>query len=420
MKKYLVGGAVRDFLLKIPIKERDWLIIGSSPKEMLDIGYQQVGKEFPVFLHPQNHEEYALARTEKKHGRGYAGFICQTSPKITLEEDLYRRDLTINAIARDEQGNIIDPYNGQKDIKLRILRHVSNLFQEDPLRILRVARFAAQFAHLNFRIAPETLNLMKKMIYELPSLSPERIWIETKKSLSTKNPQIYFTVLKNCGALKIVFPEIQDLFNNKIVSPNNNEPENNIGVIALSTLKIAANLTNNIAVRFATICKDLGENKEQIKGYKNKIHKETIGTKIIDNLCKRLKIPNFLCNTAKIINKYHKQIDDIHLETPDKIIKLFDEIDVWRHPERLEHMLLAKEANFRTSNKFKNQPYLSKKFLYQAYSITRHINVSEIIKKGIKGKEIKKEIFNQRQKKIFKWKKLNNKYKHLYPQFKNN
>lgn len=212
MKKYLVGGAVRDILLKLPVKERDWVITGANPQDMLNMGYTQVGKSFPVFLHPNNHEEYALARTERKSGSGYTGFIVHTSPLITIEEDLFRRDLTINAMAYDTDGNLIDPYNGQRDIKLKLLRHVSNAFYEDPLRVLRVARFAAKFKNMGFKIVPETLNFMSKMTNELISISAERIWIETKKALNTNNPQIYFQVLKQCKALSVLFPEIDALF----------------------------------------------------------------------------------------------------------------------------------------------------------------------------------------------------------------
>ncbi|RRA40172.1 multifunctional CCA tRNA nucleotidyl transferase/2'3'-cyclic phosphodiesterase/2'nucleotidase/phosphatase, partial [Cronobacter sakazakii] len=203
MKSYLVGGAVRDALLGLPVKDKDWVVVGATPAEMLALGYQQVGKDFPVFLHPQTHEEYALARTERKSGQGYTGFTCYAAPDVTLEQDLQRRDLTINAIAQDDSGEFIDPYHGRDDLKARLLRHVSPAFNEDPLRVLRVARFAARYAHLGFRIAPETLSLMREMAEngELEYLTAERVWKETESALTTRNPQIYFLMLRECGAL---------------------------------------------------------------------------------------------------------------------------------------------------------------------------------------------------------------------------
>lgn len=305
IKKYLVGGAVRDDLLNLPIKDKDWVVIGATPQEMINIGFRQVGKDFPVFLDPNNHEEYALARTERKSGKGYTGFICHTSPNITLEEDLYRRDLTINAIARDDQGNIIDPYNGQKDLKLRILRHVSNLFQEDPLRVLRVARLAAQLTDFNFKIAPETLTLMKNMSNELIFLPPERIWIETKKALSTHNPSIYFKILKNCNALKIIFPEINNLF--KLSHSIKWRNIINIGFHTMKALTIAVKLTNSISIRFAILCHDLGIQKQNLQRKWNNKVLNNIHTEDIDNLCKRLKVPTQLHNLVKITTKYRKK-----------------------------------------------------------------------------------------------------------------
>ncbi|AKC60244.1 multifunctional CCA addition/repair protein [Blochmannia endosymbiont of Camponotus (Colobopsis) obliquus] len=409
MKKYLVGGAVRNLLLKIPIKERDWVIIGSTPEDMKRIGYRKVGKDFPVFLHPENHEEYALARTERKSGQGYTGFTCYTSPNITLEEDLYRRDLTINAIACDEQGNIIDPYNGKQDIQLRILRHVSILFKEDPLRVLRVARFAAQFAHLNFKIAPSTLNLMKQMTPELSLLSQERIWMETKKALMTNHPQIYFQVLKNCNALKIIFPEINDLFGN-IIKFTQYNLNIDLGEYTMTALKTAAHLTNNIATRFAVLCNNLNKINKQ-KNIHNINHNNYSDCKTIDNLCKRIKTPNYLCRIAKLINKYYELLYDIHVKQPEEIIKFFNKLDVWRHPERLNYILTVGESYFHNLPKFRHQCYLQKNFLLQAYSVSKYVDILNILKKGFTGKIIKQEINKQRYKLLNKWKITQNKNK---------
>lgn len=259
MKSYLVGGAVRDTLLGLPVKDRDWVVVGATPQEMLDAGYQQVGRDFPVFLHPQSREEYALARTERKSGSGYTGFTCYAAPDVTLEQDLLRRDLTVNALAQDENGTIIDPFNGQQDLRQRILRHVSPAFNEDPLRVLRVARFAARYAHLSFRIADETMTLMRDMTEagELAHLTPERVWKETESALRTRNPQVYFQVLRDCGALKVLFPEIDALFG--VPAPAKWHPEIDTGIHTLMTVSMAAMLSPEVDVRFATLCHDLGK-----------------------------------------------------------------------------------------------------------------------------------------------------------------
>jgi tRNA nucleotidyltransferase (CCA-adding enzyme) len=259
VKTYLVGGAVRDGLLNLPIKDRDWVVTGTTPEAMLAAGYQQVGRDFPVFLHPKTREEYALARTERKSGQGYTGFITWFAPDVTLEQDLQRRDLTINAIAQDSDGNIIDPFNGRHDIQQRLLRHVSAAFNEDPLRVLRVARFAARFAHLNFRIADETMALMQHMAAsgELAHLTAERVWKETESALQSPNPQVFFQVLRDCNALAVLFPEIDKLFG--VPAPAKWHPEIDTGVHTLMTLAIAAQLSPEVDIRFATLCHDVGK-----------------------------------------------------------------------------------------------------------------------------------------------------------------
>ena len=259
MKTFLVGGAVRDALLKLPVKDKDWVVVGATPEAMLEQGYQQVGRDFPVFLHPDSREEYALARTERKNGKGYTGFVTWSAPDVTLEQDLQRRDLTINAIAQDENGRLIDPYHGQRDIAQRQLRHVSDAFNEDPLRVLRVARFAARFAHLNFRIAAETQQLMQQMVSsgELAHLTAERVWKETEKALTSRNPQVYFQVLRDCGALQVLFPELDNLFG--IPAPAKWHPEIDTGVHTLMTLTMAAALSESVDVRFATLFHDVGK-----------------------------------------------------------------------------------------------------------------------------------------------------------------
>lgn len=259
MKTYLVGGAVRDGLLDLPLKDKDWVVVGASPRQMLQLGYQQIGRDFPVFLHPDSHEEYALARTERKSGQGYTGFVCYSAPDVTLEQDLARRDLTINAIARDTDGNYYDPYGGRSDLQQRLLRHVSAAFNEDPLRVLRVARFAARFADLNFRIADETLALMQTMTDsgEPQHLTAERVWKETESALQTPNPQVFFQVLRDCGALAVLFPELDKLYG--VPAPAKWHPEIDTGVHTLMTLAMAARLSPEIEIRFAALFHDVGK-----------------------------------------------------------------------------------------------------------------------------------------------------------------
>jgi len=249
MQTYLVGGAVRDSLLNIAIKDKDWVVVGSTPAELINLGYSQVGADFPVFLHPKTKEEYALARTERKSGSGYQGFNCDFNPDITLEEDLLRRDLTVNAMAQNDDGSIVDPYNGQRDIKEKKLRHVSDAFSEDPLRVLRVARFAARFAHLGFTIADETIELMRDIANsgELALLTPERVWQETERALGESQPWVYFQALRDCNALAIIFPELDNLFG--IPQPEKHHPEIDCGIHTLMVLEQASKLSSDINVR---------------------------------------------------------------------------------------------------------------------------------------------------------------------------
>lgn len=407
MEKYLVGGAVRDSLLQIPIKERDWVVVGATTQEMLNAGYQQVGKDFPVFLHPENHEEYALARIEQKsnHG-GYTGFTCYASPGITLEEDLRRRDLTINAIALDEQGNFIDPYQGQLDMQRRLLRHVSDRFIEDPLRVLRVARFAAFFVNFNFRIAPETLILMQQMTDELPLLSPERVWKETAKALATSNPQVYFQVLHDCGALRAIFPEIDALFG--IPASSKWHPEVDTGIHTLMTVSIAARLSDDIAVRFATLCHDLGKGLTPQDQWPSHPGHGPAGVKLVEAMCQRLKVPNLLRDLAKIVAKYHDLLHSAESMTPKMLMKLFYNIDIWRRPERLEQIILSSEADARGRIGFEDHPYPQGDFLREAYHIANSVSANEVMTDGFIGAQVGKELRRRRHRVLINWKQQKN------------
>lgn len=403
MKKYLVGGAVRDGILHLHVTERDWVVVGATPQVMLAQGYQQVGKDFPVFLHPESREEYALARTERKSGQGYTGFICYSSPEVTLEEDLRRRDLTINAIARDDQGNLIDPYQGQRDIHQRWLRHVSDTFDEDPLRVLRVARFAARFAHLNFRIAPETLVLIQKMTDELPLLAPERVWKETERALATRNPQVYFQVLHDCGALKTLFPEVDALFG--VPAPAKWHPEIDTGIHTLMTLSMAARLTDDIAVRFATLCHDVGKALTPRELWPSHHGHGPAGVQIVEGLCQRLKVPNPLRDLAKSVAQYHDLLHGAESLTPKTLMKLFSTIDVWRRPDRLEQMILASEADARGRAGFENHPYPQGDFLREASRVAASVTARAVITAGFNGAEIGEELIRRRQLALLRWKR---------------
>lgn len=405
MKIYLVGGAVRDGLLRLPVKDKDWVVVGATPQEMLDAGYQQVGKDFPVFLHPKSREEYALARTERKSGQGYTGFTCYAAPDVTLEQDLLRRDLTINAIAQDEHGEFIDPYNGRADIEKRLLRHVSPAFNEDPLRVLRVARFAARYAHLNFQIAPETQALMSAMAAngELEHLTPERVWKETENALTSRNPQVYFDVLRKCGALKVLFPEIDALFG--VPAPEKWHPEIDTGIHVLMTLAIAAQLSPDVDVRFATLCHDLGKGLTPKEFWPRHHGHGPAGVKLVERLCQRMRVPNEIRDLAKLVAEYHDLIHTISILQPKTIIKLFDAIDAWRKPQRVEQVALTSEADARGRTGFEATDYPQGRLLRAAWIAAQSVTNKEVIDDGFSGPAIRDELTRRRIAAVEAWKK---------------
>lgn len=343
---YLVGGAVRDKLLGLPVTERDFVVIGSTPEQMMRLGYRQVGQSFPVFLHPKTGEEYALARKERKEGHGYGGFVCDFHPQIRLEEDLLRRDLTINAMAMDEQRNrIIDPYGGQADIANKILRHVSDAFVEDPLRVLRVARFMARFAHLGFRVADETRRLMYDIVRqgELGFLTPERIWTECEKSLGTSSPWAFIETLRSVGALKVVLPEIDALFG--VPNPLKYHPEIDSGIHTLDVLRNACRLSESREVRFAALVHDLGKAVTPIREWPRHPGHEHTGGAIIQHLVKRLKIPKRYEELACLAARYHLTVHKFHELRAKTMLELLLHADAIRRPERFRQMLLVCEAD---------------------------------------------------------------------------
>lgn len=404
MKIYLVGGAVRDQLLNLPVKDRDWVVVGATPETLLQQGYQQVGKDFPVFLHPDTHEEYALARTERKSGSGYTGFTCYAAPDVTLEDDLQRRDLTINAIAYSAKGEYIDPYHGIDDIHAKLLRHVSDAFSEDPLRVLRVARFAARFAPLGFTIAPETMSLMQEMTNsgELNALTAERVWKETEKALHSQAPQVYFEILHQCGALKILFPEINALFG--VPAPKKWHPEIDTGIHTMMVLAMASRLTDDIAVRFSALCHDLGKGVTPVENWPHHHGHGPAGVPLVEALCQRYRIPNQICDLAKLAAKYHDHLHRIEKMRPSKIIRLFDAIDAWRKPERIDQLAIISEADARGRQGAENLPYPQGIFFRQAFKIANQVDVKSIVSRGLKGSAIREALTKQREVAIIEWK----------------
>lgn len=401
MKIYLVGGAVRDQLLGLPIKDRDWVVVGAQPADLIAKGYQQVGKHFPVFLNPHTHEEYALARTERKVGLGYTGFICDFSPNITLEADLIRRDLTINAMAQDENGTIIDPYHGQIDLKNRVLRHISPAFAEDPLRVLRVARFAARYHSLGFTIAQETLELMTALTSsgELQYLTAERVWLETEKALNEPHPEIYFETLRQIGALKIWFPELAALYG--MPNPVKHHPEVDSFVHTMMVLAQAVKLSetqecHKSAVRFAAICHDLGKALTPAHILPHHYGHEQAGIKPVRMLCQRLKVPNYFQELAELTCEFHTHCHKAFELRPKTIIKLFNHFDVWRKPQRFQEFLLVCLADTRGRLGFEQRDYPQADYLNQLYQAAQQVDVQQVIADGFEKQGIRDELMKRR------------------------
>lgn len=401
MKTYLVGGAVRDALLNIPVKDRDFLVVGSTPEELLSLGYQQVGADFPVFLHPETKEEYALARTERKSGQGYNGFICDFSPDVTLEQDLIRRDLTINAMAQDlTSGEIFDPFCGLQDLKNKMLRHVSPAFEEDPLRVLRVARFAARFAHLGFKIADDTVNLMQKMTAcgELDHLTAERIWLETQKAFATPSPQIYFEVLREVGALVVLFPEVNALFGKP--QPEKYHPEIDSGVHTLMVLaqakKLAKQAENPTALLFSALCHDLGKGLTPEDILPHHYGHEVKGIQPTRNLANRLKVPSEVKDFAILVTEYHTHCHKIAELRPETVLKLFNTLDVWRKPNRFKDFLLACEADSKGRLGFEDREYPQAQLAMQYFEVANKVDVPQVIRDGFEKQAIRDELNKRR------------------------
>jgi len=366
MQVYLVGGAVRDALLGLPVKERDWVVVGGTREELLRLRYREVGRDFPVFLHPDSHEEYALARLERKVAPGYRGFTVEFGPGVTLEEDLARRDLTINAMAERGDGTLLDPYGGQRDLESRVLRHVSPAFIEDPVRVLRVARFAARFAPLGFRVAPETSALMHEMVErdELAALVAERVWQETEKALRESAAAVFFHVLRECGALKVVYPEIDALFG--VPQPAKWHPEIDTGVHTLMVLDQAAVLSSDPKVRFAALVHDLGKGTTAHEEWPSHRGHEERSVALIEALSARLRLPAEYRELSIIVARYHGNVHRAFELKPKTILDMLEKTDAIRRPQRFAQALLACEADSRGRLNLESAAYPQREYLQAA------------------------------------------------------
>ena len=388
MQVYLVGGAVRDRLLGRAVSERDWVVVGATPAELERAGYLPVGRDFPVFLHPETKEEHALARLERKVGPGYRGFTTEFSPSVSLEDDLKRRDLTINAMAEDDAGQVIDPYGGLRDLDARLLRHVSPAFSEDPVRILRVARFAARYAPLGFRVAEETLELMRRMVTdgEAAALVAERVWTETEKALGEPCPDIFVSVLRECGALKVVYPEIDALFG--VPQPEKWHPEVDTGVHQLMALRAAVKLGGGVAVRFAVLTHDLGKGITPTDKLPSHHGHEDAGVPLVESLCARLRVPNHLRELAVITSRYHSHVHRAFELRAATVLKTLEACDAMRRPERFADMLLACEADARGRKDLEDRAYPQREFFARAREAAAAVSLSAEDRAGKTGEQI--------------------------------
>lgn len=403
MQVYLVGGAVRDHLLGHPYHEKDYVVVGATPEQLLSEGYQPVGKDFPVFLHPKTKEEYALARTERKSGMGYHGFQFFTDTTVKLEEDLIRRDLTINAMAMDDSGKVYDPYGGQKDLDHKILRHVSDAFTEDPLRVLRVARFAARYASYGFRIADETLQLMKDIAQsgELNALTPERVWKETSRALMEDHADLYFQTLKDCDALKILFPEIDDLFG--VPQRPEYHPEIDCGIHTLMALKQACVANYPLEVRFAVLVHDLGKALTPVDELPRHILHEERGIQPVTEISDRLKVPTYLKNLALIVCKEHLKCHQVKNLKPGTLWRLLQRLDVLRRPEKVLAFVQACECDAKGRLGLENRPYPQAQYVLDAMEIVRNIRAQDL-PDHIQGAEIGEMLIQYRIEALAKFK----------------
>jgi tRNA nucleotidyltransferase (CCA-adding enzyme) len=394
MQTYAVGGAVRDELLGLTVKDRDYVVVGTTPQAMLDAGYKPVGKDFPVFLHPKTHEEYALARTERKTGAGYKGFVVHAAPDVTLEEDLARRDFTINAIAKDAAGKLIDPHNGCADIESKTLRHVSEAFAEDPVRILRAARFSARFT--DFSIAPETLTLMKKMVQngEVDALVPERVWQEISKGLMEAKPSRMFEVLRDCGALQKIMPELDKLWG--VPQPPKYHPEIDTGVHVMMVIDYAAKQNFSLPIRFAALVHDLGKGTTPADVLPRHIGHEIRSVHLLKDVAKRLRVPNDCKELAVIVAKFHGKLHQASNMRPDTLLEFLIELDAIRQPTRFTDFLKACECDSRGRTGLENCELPETTLIQHALQAALTVDAGVIAKQHTEPEKIKQAVFAAR------------------------
>ncbi|NWB31218.1 multifunctional CCA addition/repair protein [Pseudomonas gingeri] len=400
MQIYKVGGAVRDRLLGQPVTDIDWVVVGATTEDMLAKGFRPVGADFPVFLHPKSGEEYALARTERKSGRGYGGFTFHASPEVTLEEDLIRRDLTINAMAEDNHGKLTDPYHGQQDLQARVLRHVSPAFAEDPLRVLRVARFAARYAGLGFKVAAQTLALMRQLAEsgELEALTPERSWKEISRALMEDQPQVFIQVLRECGALAVLFPEVDALFG--VPQPAAHHPEIDSGIHTLSVLEQAARHRQPLTVRWACLLHDLGKGLTPESEWPRHIAHEFKGLKLIKAVNERYKVPRDCQELALLVGEYHTHGHRALELKPSTLLELLQSFDVYRRPQRFEEFIAACEMDARGRLGLEERDYPQAAYLRGAALAAKAVAVQPLLEKGFKGPELGEALKRERLKAI--------------------
>jgi len=382
IQSYLVGGAVRDRLLDLPVRDKDWVVVGGNATLMKENGYLQVGKGFPVFLHPETKQEYALARTERKVGAGYLGFEFDASESVTLEQDLLRRDLTINAIAESSDGEIIDPYGGQQDIAAKILRHVSPAFAEDPLRVLRVAKFAARFAKLGFTVAPETIKLMGDIVQsgELDTLVRERVWQEIEQAMGSAAPDVFIRVLRDCGALESILPEVDRLFG--VPQPEKYHPEVDTGIHILLCLQQAAKLSDDPVVRYATLVHDVGKGVTDAAKWPSHFAHETLGLPLQSAISERLHVPNEFSKLAALVCEHHTKLHRIEELRPATLLKLIEALDGFRRPERVQKFLLACEADARGRTGLEDRDYPQRNYLTSILDELAQLDIGALIKEA--------------------------------------
>jgi tRNA nucleotidyltransferase (CCA-adding enzyme) len=403
MKRFLVGGAVRDALLGLPVKERDWVVVGATPEDMVAAGYKPVGRDFPVFLHPQTKEEHALARTERKSGRGYHGFTFHTGPEVTLEDDLARRDLTVNAIAQAEDGTIVDPHGGRGDLAARRLRHVSPAFAEDPVRILRLARFAARFAPLGFTVAPETLALMRQMVAagEADHLVAERVWQETERALMQERPGVFFQVLRDCGALARVMPEVDALFG--VPQRADYHPEVDTGVHTLMCVDAGARMGFALPVRVCALLHDLGKARTPRAEWPSHRQHEARGVPLVEQFCERLRVPAEVRDLAVIHTREHLIVHQARELRPATLLELFERVDLFRRPERFERLLEACLCDARGRTGFEDCDYPQVPYLREAAAVARAVATSDVAREGMSGAQVGQALRAARREGLQAW-----------------